>query len=226
MIVTDIKDICLLLEKSKVLIFDFDGVLADSNEIKTEAFSELYKSYGEDIVAKVVQHHKANGGMTRYEKFKHYHKSLLGKDIDQNQVFELSANFSELVLEKVISAPEIKSAESFLKKSCKKNKICSVNSATPEIELLKIIRMRKLEKYFSMVLGSPSSKSENIAKILNLTESNNDEALFFGDSKSDLIAADNLGIKFIGVGRFIRALMENRKGTYFQIDNFDDLSEF
>ena len=91
MIVTDIKDICLLLEKSKVLIFDFDGVLADSNEIKTEAFSELYKSYGEDIVANVVKHHKANGGMTRYEKFKHYHKSLLGKDIDQNQVFELSA---------------------------------------------------------------------------------------------------------------------------------------
>ena len=62
----------------KAIIFDFDGVILESLEIKTNAFKKLYKSYGTDIVDKVAIHHLENGGVSRYEKFKIYHNQFLG----------------------------------------------------------------------------------------------------------------------------------------------------
>jgi len=41
----------------KALFFDFDGVLADSVEVKTDAFSKLFEKFGPEIQAKVVEHH-------------------------------------------------------------------------------------------------------------------------------------------------------------------------
>ena len=38
----------------KAIIFDFDGVLVDSVNIKGLAFAKIYQSYGDDIVKKVV----------------------------------------------------------------------------------------------------------------------------------------------------------------------------
>ena len=65
------------IEDKSIIIFDFDGVLVDSVEIKTNAFAFIYKEYGDDIVDKVIYHHRLNGGMSRYKKFEYYHDTLL-----------------------------------------------------------------------------------------------------------------------------------------------------
>ena len=39
-----------ILSKKKLVIFDFDGVLVDSVNVKTEAFGLMYKDYGSDVV--------------------------------------------------------------------------------------------------------------------------------------------------------------------------------
>ena len=51
--------------KIKSLFFDFDGVIADSVGCKTDAFREIYLSFGEDVASKVVVHHLNNGGVSR-----------------------------------------------------------------------------------------------------------------------------------------------------------------
>ena len=63
-----------IVKKKKFIVFDFDGVVLDSVEIKTNAFAEIYSEYGSEIVSKVVEYHKRNGGLSRFEKFKYYHK--------------------------------------------------------------------------------------------------------------------------------------------------------
>ena len=60
----------------KGIIFDFDGVVAESVQVKTDAFAYLYASHGKKIVSKVTEHHELNGGMSRFEKIKYYHKFL------------------------------------------------------------------------------------------------------------------------------------------------------
>ena len=56
------------------VIFDFDGTIVDSVNIKTNAFAKIYEPFGKNIVKKVIKHHNENGGLSRFEKFKHYHK--------------------------------------------------------------------------------------------------------------------------------------------------------
>ena len=41
-----------IINQKNFFVFDFDGVIADSVEVKTEAFSEIYRSYGDEIVRK------------------------------------------------------------------------------------------------------------------------------------------------------------------------------
>ena len=69
----------------KAIIFDFDGVISHSIEVKTQAFYNLYKDYGEEISKKVVEHHESNGGISRFEKIKFYHKNFLKKQIPKKR---------------------------------------------------------------------------------------------------------------------------------------------
>jgi phosphoglycolate phosphatase-like HAD superfamily hydrolase len=184
----------------RTLVFDFDGVLADSVEVKTQAFAELYRSCGDDVVQSIMSHHRAHGGMSRFEKFVHYHKNFLGQSLLYEEVQQLSTAFSSLVVEKVIAAPEIEGAVSFLAWCQQKGIDCTVNSATPELEIREIVDRRGWSEFFSCVFGSPSSKSENLKRIIEERGVSARELVFFGDASSDLQAALENRVEFIGIG--------------------------
>ena len=107
----------------KGIIFDFDGVIAESVQVKTEAFAALYAPYGPDIIKKVVDHHAANGGMSRFKKIKLYHKSYLNKIITDREITELANQFSKMVINKVIASPYVPGALEFIQSSYKKYKL-------------------------------------------------------------------------------------------------------
>lgn len=62
---------------TEAVIFDFDGVIVESADIKTEAFIALYKEHGAQAVAAAVAHHQANGGISRRKKIRHIHREHL-----------------------------------------------------------------------------------------------------------------------------------------------------
>ena len=180
----------------KAIIFDFDGVIAESVDIKTEAFAELYKYYGDEVVKKVIKHHTGHGGISRYEKFRLYHKIFLNKNIDDNTVNELAQKFSKLVLDKVVRAAFVKGANEFISGNYKRYDLY-ISSGTPESEMRKIAKRRNINQYFKGIYGSPYTKSEHVALILKEKNYNPSEVLYFGDAPSDKIAALENGIQFI-----------------------------
>ena len=182
----------------KALFFDFDGVLADSVEVKTRAFAKLFESYGHAVEAKVVEHHRKNGGMTRVDKFRHYYREFLGKALDEAELQQLCNDFSRLVVDEVVSSPEIPGAENFLKKWHNTVK-CFVVSATPDEEIKEIVKRRGIDIYFHEILGSSCSKSDNVNYLLNKYGIAPDQCLFFGDAGSDYRAAATSGVDFIGI---------------------------
>jgi phosphoglycolate phosphatase-like HAD superfamily hydrolase len=216
-----IEAINALISAKSLLVFDFDGVLSDSVEVKTDAFAALYQSYGSDISQQVIDHHRENGGMSRFEKFRVYHSTFLNKDIDDAGIAGLSAQFSDLVVEKVIAANEISGATSFLKANTKKT--CVINSATPTEELHKIVVARGLSPFFQASYGSPVSKQENLSKIFQQFEFTANDGVFFGDASSDFNAAKSMGMDFVGVGQDIAELLSHQEGTWYAIDNFNGL---
>ena len=98
----------------KTIFFDFDGVLAESVQIKTEAFQKMYLKYGEEFSLKVREHHVKNGGVSRYEKFKIYNGEWLDQEVDAQKIEELANEFSSLVVDGVIHSEAVKGANDFL----------------------------------------------------------------------------------------------------------------
>ena len=180
----------------KGIIFDFDGVIAESVQVKTDAFATLYAAYGTDIVRKIVKHHEANGGMSRYEKFKIYHELFLNKTITEEENSALANHFSDLTVGKVIAAPYVRGALEFIKKSYDKYKLF-ISTGMPTEEMEKILAGRKIANYFTDVFGSPTKKTVHVSNILNNYNLDPNELIFYGDSKTDLDAAKHANISFV-----------------------------
>ena len=54
----------------KVHIFDCDGVITDTNDIKTDAFKHVAKKYlCKKAITKLLEFHGNNLGKSRWEKF-------------------------------------------------------------------------------------------------------------------------------------------------------------
>ena len=55
----------------KIHIFDFDGVICDSNNLKTRCLKQAVFKNIHDLAANDFEkHHKLNGGISRYVKFR------------------------------------------------------------------------------------------------------------------------------------------------------------
>ena len=186
------------LNKYKAFFFDFDGVLADSVEVKTKAFARLFQCYGSEIQKKVVEHHLDNGGMSRYDKFRFYFKKFLQQPLPDEEFQNLCDQFARLVVDEVVASPEIPGSQLYLEK-CYVTSPCFVVSATPEDEIREIVRKRGLEKYFINVLGAPTSKQKNLERLLAANKLAPERCVFFGDAESDYRAAMSCGVNFIAI---------------------------
>jgi len=180
----------------KCIVFDFDGVLKESVDIKTRAFSDIYSKYGTSVVDKVVEHHLNNGGISRYEKIKLYHKNFLNITSSDLEIQQIADFFSKIVLNKVVEAPFVKGAEKFIKKNYKKYSMF-ISTGTPHNEIIQIVKQNKINCFFIDVFGSPESKINHLNKISNQWKIKKNNMIFIGDSITDKTAANTFNIKFI-----------------------------
>lgn len=181
---------------NKVIFYDFDGVIKDSTSVKTEAFYLLYKSFGENIALKVKKHHIENGGVSRFEKFKLYHKEFLEIDLSKHQVDELANQFSELVLQQVINSNYVKGALETIKLLAN-NYHQFIITGTPQKEIEIILEKLEINRYFKEICGSPKNKIEWSDYLLKKYKIKNENVVFIGDAMSDYNAAIKYDFKFI-----------------------------
>ena len=186
------------LSKIKILIYDFDGVICQSVNIKTEAFRELYKHQSKDKIEKFIDFHYKYGGVSRFKKIEHMETKILKKKKKMKEINDLAMKFSELVKDKVINSDYVDGAAYFIKKNSKlfKQYICT---GTPDDEINKIVEGKHITNYFDGVYGSPSTKVEIIERILKQNKIDSDKVVFFGDALTDYKAAMITGCKFIGI---------------------------
>ena len=183
---------------SRGIIFDFDGVICDSVNVKTEAFVAMYKAYGDEVVAKVIRYHLEQGGISRYEKFRYFHKELLGVILTDEEVMTMGDKFSSIVLQKVIDSPYLPGVLDFIKKQHKQAELF-ICTGTPETEIVIILEKKNLIQYFTGIFGAPKSKSDIIREIMLHHHKSPEELEFFGDAMTDYQAAMETNVKFIGV---------------------------
>ena len=90
----------------RLVVFDFDGTLCDSADVKTNAFYELYlDEYGADFATAVHAYHLENAGISRYDKIRYVEEELVGVSPSDERIDEVADRFSMLVEDAVVGAP-------------------------------------------------------------------------------------------------------------------------
>ena len=186
------------LKKSrlKVVALDFDGTLVESNRIKDQVFETIFSDWPE-YCEPMMKWHLAHNTIDRREKFRYFVEEVLDLPDRDDLIAELTAKFSQRTRQAIIDCPFVEGARDFLVYMQKRVAVYLI-SATPQLVLNEIIEERGLGSYFIEVFGAPIDKFEILKKIMMVEKASADKMLFIGDSPEDQLAAESLGILFVG----------------------------
>jgi phosphoglycolate phosphatase-like HAD superfamily hydrolase len=174
-----------------VLVLDFDGVIKDSVGVKGQAYAALVAADDKELAIRIERHHSANGGISRFVKIPLY-LSWAGVEPEPEVIAEFQKNFSRLVEDLVVRSRWIFGAKEFLIANPFQQSFLLL-SATPEEELIRIVRRLEIFDVFTEIHGAPKVKSDMLTQFKSRRAG---KMLFVGDSRSDLDAATNTGVKF------------------------------
>ncbi len=180
---------------TKIIFFDFDGVIKESLNVKTNAFLKLFEPFGQDVAERVRKHHLENGGMSRFEKFPIY-LSWAKMPTTPDIVNKYCEQFSKLAFQGVIDAEWVPGVKEYIKKNFNQA-ILILISATPQQEMEEILLALNFRDYFSGVFGAPASKKESISESLLQYRVAPEECLMIGDAWADLNAATYNNVPFL-----------------------------
>jgi HAD superfamily hydrolase (TIGR01549 family) len=205
------------------ILFDMDGVLIESVDSKTEAFRRVFEQYP-DKVGEIVRYHCMNMGVSRYVKIPWIFEHILHEPLPDQLKESLLRNFAEYVREAMEKTPLVAGCREFLVQYSAKVP-CGVVSAAPEGEVRDILARKGIAGHFSLILGSPSGKYENIMKFLAHHSIDPGSAVMIGDSLTDYRAAQEAGCLFIGrVAPGEENPFAGKPGITALISDLDDLS--
>ena len=185
----------------KNIIFDCDGVILDSNKIKTDTFIKLFENYPKNKIDKLVKYHKKYGGVSRYKKISFFFNSLLNRDISEKDLKLLAKEYSKISLNELKKSNFIPGLLNLLIYLKNNNKKLFVVSGSDEKDLIKILKYKKINKYFEKIKGSPKNKNDNLIDLLQEPKDRKN-SVYIGDSKYDFITSRNLGLKFIFISGY------------------------
>ena len=179
----------------KAIVFDFDGVILESIEVKKEAFRRLFED--SEHVDAIVQYHMDHGGVSRFRKFDYIYTHFLKQPLTEERREELGRLFREYALQGVLDAAFVDGAKEFLQKHHGQVDLF-VASGTPHEEMLDVVEQRGLEPYFRQVFGSPAGKADILRTIMQDYGVAEDDMLFVGDAMTDYDGAKEASVPFVG----------------------------
>ncbi len=204
------------------IVFDCDGVILNSNKVKTQAFYQAALPYGENEAKSLVDFHVANGGISRYKKFEHFSSQILDSPLSKKEIESLLSNYANYVLDGLLNC---KISEGLKHLRLETSSRWLVVSGGDQAELRDVFNARGLADCFNGgIFGSPDNKDEILAR--ELTNNNIvHPALFIGDSKYDYQAATAAGLDFVYLSDWSEVKDWQDWCLSYQITQLPDLKE-
>ena len=183
------------MPRIKVVVFDFDGVLVDSENMKRRALKDNFLEFGEEFAQKVFEYQETTGS-NRYD-VADYAAYKLGKD--QEFANRYADKYTKTVKEKIIAMSNVPSCESTLSLLVKKYPLY-ISSGTPTDDLKEILVAKTMRHLFKEIYGSPSPKIDHFVEIMAREKiSNPEEILFIGDMEEDFSVAQSFDLDFLAI---------------------------
>lgn len=176
------------------MFLDCDGVIFDVNGAKTAAFVEVLADAPAAAVGDFLAHHRANGGGSRYAKFRRFYSDVAPNADVEGAVADACARFSrivERVYDQLAPHPE---AVAFARHA---HAPVVVVSGSDQRELRGVFQRQHLEDCFPEILGSPDTKVEHISRWCQAHNVAPGQCVLIGDGGGDASAARDVGMPFV-----------------------------
>jgi N-acetylneuraminate synthase len=188
----------------RCVVFDFDGTLVDSNEIKRRAYFEVAREF--DSEGELVQRamDRCSDGdryqITRVLAADLSRRGLLSAERSTEDVAEQLADaYTNYCIRAISECDEVAGATEALRQLNQHGIPVFVNTGAPAGAVLPIMKARELDQYLAGVYGSPASKLENLLLIADQLGLRPEDVLAVGDGEGDREAAAAFGCTFVGV---------------------------
>jgi phosphoglycolate phosphatase len=175
----------------RCVVFDFDGTLVLSNDIKREGFfaAVAEQQGGLERMARIL----ASPPGDRYAMFRRF------AEVTEDNPDELAVRYSSWCEERILVCPDRSGASLALAELRRAGIKVHINSATPSVPLRSLILRRYGEGLFDGVHGGHGAKRQNLESILRQEHLHPSSLAMVGDGIDDQEAALSVGCRFIGV---------------------------
>lgn len=195
------------------LIFDCDGVVLNSNKVKTEAFRQAGSLYSAQAAEALAAYHVANGGISRYSKFRYFLDKIVPAGQEGPSLDALLSCYSASVRSGLHQCDVAYGIHEF--RCAYPQQQWLIVSGGDQTELREIFNARGLDKLFNGgVFGSPDDKQTILERECNRGNIKQ-PALFIGDSIYDHRASTAAGLDFV----FISAWTEVSDWNFYVESN-------
>ena len=184
-----------MIDKAKTIIFDCDGVILNSNQVKKNAYYKIVSSYyGDQHAQSLIDYLSRNTGKPREHFFNHFLTNIIPSDLSGPGAEELLDEVAKEIHQGLMSC-EI-SQSLFLLRDKFPDSLWLVVSGGVETELKSVFQKRSLFDLFDGgIFGGPSNKDE-ILKFLIQENIFKPPVLFLGDSKYDYEVSNRFNFNF------------------------------
>jgi len=180
-----------------VIIFDCDGVILDSNNMKISAMRTALKTshYPAELIEQAIDAFLKNFGKSRQYHCRYFVETLMGLQGGGSYNLQklILTHYSQAVEDEYLNVAMTNGSLALLRSL--KNKSLYIASGSEEKQLIRIFNKRTLSHYFKGVFGSPETKSNNVNTIVQQHPGSN--VLFIGDALADYNAAMDNKINFM-----------------------------
>jgi phosphoglycolate phosphatase-like HAD superfamily hydrolase len=193
------KDLDALIESMiKAIVFDFDGVIVDSNALKYGAFFDLFPSTSE-VTSAIAGILSRNRRGSRFEILRQI-LGPLGKGSSEIEVLlpSYAAEYNERVQRGLLDIGVRADVSETLTILSGRYHLY-INSGTYAPALLESVAKLEISHVFQKVYGRPRSKEDNLKDIMVAEKALGREIVVVGDGEEDYESAVALNCHFIGV---------------------------
>jgi phosphoglycolate phosphatase-like HAD superfamily hydrolase len=188
----------------KCVVFDFDGTLVDSNDIKRETFFTITRPWDPsgDVVSEVFERWPR---ADRYEKTRKIAEGLIVRRLipEDSSVgcwgARLADDYTTFCERAITICEERPGASQTLLELSKMGLLLFVNSGTPTKPLQRLLELRNWAHLFQAAYGAEASKKDNLMNIALQTGAARHEIVHVGDQPDDWRGAEQFGCHFVAM---------------------------
>ncbi|MFV0338830.1 MAG: HAD-IA family hydrolase [Chthoniobacterales bacterium] len=172
--------------KARVLIFDFDGTLANTLQVAIEIFNELAPQYGfDELTDEVIEMAR---GMSAHEIIKHF-------KVPATKIPSIAANGLKALHRRMPEVNPFDGVAEMLNKAAAANYVLGILTSNSENNVRDFLSRHDLPEFaFIRCSSQIFGKDVHLRKILKTNGWSAEQILFLGDEVRDIEACQKVGI--------------------------------